>query len=165
MERYAGIESADTASVRMGPGSGASGRVYYMRSARDAERLKQAVNEGWIESAVVAGISTVSILITDLLQESGIHVVLTDRTEHVSPSAALDDEVRGLERRLMEQGVALSFGSDIRRTEETENGILTYLANGKVLESDILVLCAGAQADMEQAFSDLFRTEEGGKSI
>lgn len=163
MERYAGIESADTASVRMGPGSVASGRVYYMRSARDAERLKQAVNEGWIESAVVAGASTEGILVTELLLEKDIHVVLTGRIEYSSPSAAL--ESGRLERSLMERGVALSLDSDIRRTEETENGILTYLANGKVLESDILVLCAGAQADMEQAFSDLFRTEEGGKSI
>ena len=147
MEHYVMTESADAAPVKINRELDTSGRVYYIRSARDADRLKQAVSEGWIESAVVAGISTVGILITDLLQESDIHVVLTGRIEHSSPSDAL--EAGELEHRLMEQGIALSLDSDIRRTEETENGILTYLANGKVLESDILVLCAEVQVNME----------------
>lgn len=140
-----------TGAVPIAPslGLGESKRVFYMRSVKDADLLKKAINEGWVESAVVVGGSMVGIKVAELLLKRGIHVLLMDLADHIFPTAAFDDVAHEIERRIAEKGISLAFGSGVKEAVETENSILTSLANGKILESDILVLCVGTRARTE----------------
>ena len=130
-------------------GVGDSKRVFYMRSVADADRLRDALAEGQVNSAVVVGASMVGIKVAELLQKRGKHVLLMDLAPHIFSVAAFPDVAEEIERRVAAQGVSLLFGCGVKHAEETENSILTSLDNGKVLESDILVMCVGTRARTE----------------
>lgn len=130
-------------------GVGDSKRVFYMRSVADADRLREALSQGRVDSAVVVGASMVGIKVAELLQKRGKHVLLMDLAPHIFSVAAFDDVAAEIERRVAAQGVSLLFGCGVKQAEETEHSILTSLDNGKVLESDILVMCVGTRARTE----------------
>lgn len=126
-----------------------STRIFYMRSVKDAELLKATLETGTVSSAVVIGGSMVGIKVTELLWKRGIHVMLADMAPHIFSATAFEDVAIEVERRVKAKGVSMSFGSGIRSAQETEESILTFLDNGKVLESDILILCIGTRGRVD----------------
>lgn len=140
-----------TGAVPIAPdlGVGESRRVFYMRSVKDAELLKQALGEGWIESAVVVGASMVGIKVAELLKKRDVHVLMMDMAKHIFPTAAFEDVAHEIEKRVASKGISLLFGCGVKEAMETDESILTSLDNGKILESDILVMCVGTRARTE----------------
>lgn len=126
-----------------------SNRIFYMRSVEDAELLKSALEQREVNSAVVVGGSMVGIKVAELLQKRNIHVMLIDLAPHIFSTTAFEDVATEVERRIKAKGVSLLFGSGVKSAQETDESILTFLDNEKVLESDILVLCIGTRARVE----------------
>lgn len=130
-------------------GKGGGRRRYLMRTVRDAEVLKEMLDGGKVRSAVVVGASMVGIKVVELLQTRGVSVVLTDLADRLFSLVCMEEVAGEIRCDLENRGVKTLLGAGVDRAEEYEQGILTYLSDGRVLESDILVLCIGTKANTE----------------
>lgn len=130
-------------------GHGSQSRRFLMRTAQDARQLKKLLDEDRVSSAVVVGASMVGIKVVELLHNLGISVILTDLAPRMFPLACMEETAEEIRLDLERRGIVTMLGSSVDRTEEYEQGIFTYLADGRVLESDILVLCIGTRANVE----------------
>lgn len=90
-------------------------RIFTMRTVHDAERLKEALDQRPIHSALVVGASMVGIKIIELLLERGIHAIFSDLAPHIFPTAAYEAVSERIEEYLTGKGVELHFGA---KTEE-----------------------------------------------
>lgn len=127
------------------------GRVLCMRTVADARLLRERVESGEIRSVTVIGGSMVGIKIVELCQEAGFDCTLVDMAQRIFPLAAFPDVSAEIERRLVELGIALRFGSAVTGAEERADGVTTFLASGDPVESDLLVLCIGTRARTQLA--------------
>lgn len=130
-------------------GKGGGKRRYLMRTIADAEALREMLDSGKVSSAVVVGASMVGIKVVELLQNRGASVVLTDLAPQIFSVVCMDEVAGEIRFDLENRGVKTLLGSGVEKAEEYEHGILTYLSDGRVLESDILVLCIGTKANTE----------------
>lgn len=130
-------------------GGGSQNRRFLMRTAQDALQLKKLLDEGKVSSAVVVGASMVGIKVVELLHDRGISVILTDLAPRMFPLACMEETAQEIQRVLERRGIVTMLGSGVDRTETYGQGIFTYLTDGRVLESDILVLCMGTRANVE----------------
>ena len=121
-------------------------RVLCMRTVADARALRARLDSGEIRSVTVIGASMVGIKIVELCQEAGIACTLADMADRIFPLAAFPDVSEEIQRRLVEKGVALRFGSAVSGAEETESKVTTRFAQGDPVDSDLLVLCIGTRA-------------------
>lgn len=71
-----------------------------------------------------------------------IDVTLVNRTNHL---LGFVDEtiIEELERELVERGIRLELGVTVERIERTENGTRTVLDDGRTIETEALLFCAG----------------------
>lgn len=130
-------------------GKGGGNRRFVMRTAQDAQRLKKLLDEDKVSSAVVVGASMVGIKVVELLYDRGISVILTDLAPRMFPLACMEETAQEIRLDLERRGIVTMLGSGVDKVEEYEQGIFTYLADGRVLESDLLVLCMGTRANVE----------------
>ena len=122
------------------------GRVLCMRTVADARLLRERLGDGTVKSVTVIGGSMVGIKIVELCQEAGLACTLADMAERIFPLAAFPDVSAEIERRLMEKGVKLRFGSAVTSAEEMADHVTTVFADGEPVVSDLLVLCIGTRA-------------------
>ena len=127
------------------------GRVLTMRTVEDAKLLRQRLTEAVPKHVTVIGASMVGIKVVELCREAGMECILCDMARRIFPLAAFDDVSEEIQRRLMELGVALSFGKAVSSAEESDSGVVTRFADGSEVESDLLVLCIGTRARTELA--------------
>lgn len=130
-------------------GGGSQNHRFLMRTAQDAQKMKKLLDEGKVSSAVVVGASMVGIKVVELLHNRGIDLVLTDLAPRMFPLACMEETAEEIQKDLERRGIVTMLGSGVDRTEEYEQGIFTCLTDGRVLESDILVLCMGTRANVE----------------
>jgi len=130
-------------------GQGGRARRYLMRTVQDAETLRDMLDSGKVSSAVVVGASMVGIKVVELLQNRGVSVVLADLAPQLFSLVCMPQIAEEIRGNLEDQGIKLLLGAGVEKAEEYEHGIFTYLTDGRVLESDILVLCIGTRANTE----------------
>ena len=135
------------------PGSFASlTGAFCMRTISDAVGLHKALETHNYRNAVIVGASMVGIKVAELLHNRGCHVTLADMAPHIFALAAYPQVSGIIERRLLDMGIDLAFGQAISGAEEhfDENGNLVSttvaLADGRKLETDLLILNIGTRA-------------------
>lgn len=148
--KYDRILIATGASAVMLPvGEMPEERIFAMRTVEDAVRLKNALEQMQIKTALVVGASMVGIKIVELLLERGIHPVLSDLAEHIFSSAAFPETSKWIENYLRVQGVELHFGVKTEQVLFEENtGHFTF-NDGSIVTADIVVMCVGTRASCQ----------------
>ena len=125
---------------------------FLMRTHEDAARLREALEDGQVKSAVVVGASMVGIKVAELLAARGIRTVLADLAGYIFPLAAYPDVAEEIGRRVEKKGASLRFGRTIDHMEqETFAGGGTQqfavMTDGERIQADIAVLCIGTRAN------------------
>lgn len=127
---------------------------YLMRTADDADRLKEKLEEGTIRYAAVIGASMAGIKVAEVLNRAGVHTELLDLAPYIFPLAAYETTAHGIEARVERHGVKLRFGVTIDHME-TENGQKTaVLTDGSRIRADIVVFCIGTRAASETVLGE-----------
>lgn len=121
-------------------------RIHTLRNIPDTDRIKASVTEEGTRSAVVIGGGFIGVEMAENLREIGLDVTLVEAGLQIL--APFDPEMAGvLSKELEEQGVRLIIENSVQSFHDKDNYIETVLANGSVLQSDIVILAIGVSPD------------------
>ncbi|NLX64164.1 MAG: FAD-dependent oxidoreductase [Clostridiaceae bacterium] len=124
-----------------------SKNVYYMRTVDDAVRLKQRLEKGDIEKAIVVGASMVGIKVAEIFSMMGIPCLIADMAPYIFPRAAVKEVAWEIQRRIEEKGIGFELGAPLTGIKEINNKI--YLECGaKSVEADIAVMAIGMKPNI-----------------
>lgn len=142
-----------TGATAFVPGSFAGLKgAFCMRTVDDAVKLHDALAAREYRSAVIVGASMVGIKVAELLYNRGCHVTLADMAPHIFALAAYPEVSEMIEARLREMGIDMVFGQAIAGAEEHTDGAgnvtgcTVHIADGRVIETELLVLNVGTRA-------------------
>ncbi len=125
-------------------------RVDVLRNIPDMDHIITHIEHG-ASKAVVVGGSYIGLELTEAFKRRGLQTTVVEQTERLMPW--LDPEMtRILDYHVSTNGVSLRLGTSakgIRRTESDR--LLLDLSDGTSIETDVLVLAAGARPDVALA--------------
>ncbi len=117
-------------------------RLFTLRTVEDTYRIAEFIERRQPRRAVVVGAGFIGLEMAENLRDRGVEVTVVQRGEHVMP--VFDADMASLlHNHLREQGVELLLKADVTGFEETSDAIVTALADGRVLESDLVMLSIG----------------------
>lgn len=123
-----------------------SSRILTLRSIPDTDTIKALVEQKGTERAVVIGGGFIGVEMAENLAEKGVQVSIAEAAPHIL--ASFDSDMVGIiEKELMQNGVQLFLGDGVKTFEETESGVNVYLASGKMLTADMVILAIGVTPD------------------
>ena len=141
-------------AVNLPVGDISADRIFTMRTIHDAERLKEALDQRPIHSALVVGASMVGIKIIELLLERGIHAIFSDLAPHIFPTAAYEAVSERIEEYLTGKGVELHFGAKTEEAHLEDGTGVIAMSDGTTVRADIVVMCVGTRADIRWIAQD-----------
>ena len=117
-------------------------RLFTLRTVEDTYRIAEFIDREQPRRAVIVGAGFIGLEMAENLRERGLEVTVVQRGEHVMP--VFDADMASLlHNHLREHGVELLLKADVTGFEETSDVIFTTLADGRVLESDLVMLSIG----------------------
>lgn len=117
-------------------------RLFTLRTVEDTYRIAEFIERERPRRAVVVGAGFIGLEMAENLRDRGIEVTVVQRGEHVMP--VFDADMASLlHNHLREHGVELLLQADVTGFEEGVGAISTTLADGRVLESDLVMLSIG----------------------
>lgn len=144
--RYDDIVVATGAEAFLPPIPGLPERgIYAMRTPADADKLRAALEQDAIPSALVVGASMVGIKVVEALRNRGIPTALADLAHQIFPLAALPEIAGEIHGRLRRKGVELLFGQALTRLEEAERGITAHFQSGASHTAAAVFFCMGVR--------------------
>ena len=118
------------------------GRLFTLRTVEDTYRIAEFIERKQPRRAVVVGAGFIGLEMAENLRERGLEVTVVQRGEHVMP--VFDADMASLlHNHLREHSIELLLKANVTSFEETSNAIFTTLADGRVLESDLVMLSIG----------------------
>ena len=119
-----------------------AGRLFTLRTVEDTYAVADFIDREQPRRATVVGAGFIGLEMAENLRERGLEVTIVQRGEHVMP--VFDADMASLlHNHLREHGVELLLKADVTGFEETSDAISTTLADGRVLESDLVMLSIG----------------------
>ena len=119
-----------------------AGRLFTLRTVEDTYRIAEFIERKQPRRAVVVGAGFIGLEMAENLRERGLEVTVVQRGEHVMP--VFDADMASLlHNHLREHSIELLLKANVTSFEETSNAIFTTLADGRVLESDLVMLSIG----------------------
>lgn len=123
-----------------------SSRIHTLRNIPDTDKIKSRVQEEGTRSAVVIGGGFIGVEMAENLREAGLEVTLIQAGQQLL--TAFDPEMASmLAKELEDQGVRLIFSDKVQGFEEKAGQVITRLASGMVLQSEIVLLATGVTPD------------------
>lgn len=117
-------------------------RLFTLRTVEDTYAVADFIDREQPRRATVVGAGFIGLEMAENLRERGLEVTVVQRGEHVMP--VFDADMASLlHNHLREHGVELLLKADVTGFDETSDAILTTLADGRVLESDLVMLSIG----------------------
>lgn len=117
-------------------------RLFTLRTVEDTYAVADFIDREQPRRATVVGAGFIGLEMAENLRERGLEVTVVQRGEHVMP--VFDADMASLlHNHLREHGVELLLKADVTGFEETSDAISTILADGRVLESDLVMLSIG----------------------
>lgn len=121
------------------------GKFFLMRTLADAQQLRTHLDSHSVRNAVVVGGSMVGIKVAELLCRRNIQTTMIDAAPYLFPLAAYQSTAEVIQDQLEKAGLRLVFNAQVStiRPQGVE------LADGSLLEADLVCLCIGTRANVE----------------
>lgn len=121
--------------------------VFSLRNVPDTDNIKTYVTQRKIKKAVVIGAGFIGLEMAENLYHLGAQVNIVEKINQVM--APIDFSMAQLvHQHLAEKGVQLHINDSVIKLEKSDNGILSYLSSGKIIESDIVILSIGVRPEI-----------------
>jgi NAD(P)H-nitrite reductase large subunit len=118
------------------------GRIFTLRTALEAERLRAAA--AGRKSALVVGAGVLGIEVAEQLQKTGLQVTVVEKRNRVM-AADLDDEASNLlEELLRSRGIQLYLGRHVRSLMVDKPGPISIELDGEKMRVHLVVFCLGS---------------------
>ncbi len=137
--------------------------VMTLRTVEDAKAMREVVSEDTVKRAVVAGGGYIGLEVAENLMDMGVEVTIVQRPNQVM--APLDPEMAAdLHNHLRSKGVELVLGATLEDVVR-DGDLVTKLADGRNIHSDLVVIALGVSPDSHLAVSAGLRTGMKGSII
>lgn len=125
-------------------------RVMTLWTIPDMDKIKKLIDDG-ANSALIVGGGFIGVEAAENLRERGVKTVLVQRRSHLFPQ--LDHEMATpLATEMTAKGVELRFGDQVASiTPAGEKKLRAKLVNGGEIETDFIIIAAGARPNSELA--------------
>ncbi len=120
--------------------------TFVMRTAADAQRLKDRLEAGGVERAVVVGASMAGIKVVEALTKYGVQVCMVDLAHHIFPLAAYPEVSTVIEGRVARKGIDQRYGVTIDHMEVRDGRNIAVMTDGSEAGADVVALCIGTRA-------------------
>lgn len=123
-----------------------SKRVFTLRNIPDLDRIMAHLQEANPRRAVVIGGGYIGIEVAENLHQRGLFTTVVEGAEQII--APLDDEMAAIvHSHLRDKQVELYLSDKIERFEDKDDHSIVYLASGKRLAADLIVLAIGVRPE------------------
>ena len=148
--RYDSILLSTGASALMPPIPGIDlPGVLKMRTAADARLLKERIETGGLNDALVVGASWVGIKVIEDFYEKGIACTLVDGAKWIFPVAAFRETAQRIQADLDRKSVRQAYGQMLERIEREPDGRLAAcMKGGERFSADTVVVCIGIRPNV-----------------
>jgi len=125
--------------------------AFTLRTAEDAESIREYVRTSRARRAVVVGGGVLGVEAADALHKLGLKVALLHRADRLM-NAQLDERGAGVLASYLESiGVQVVTGVQVSRYDGTPEIVAAWLAHGPRVRADLFVACLGIQPNVHLA--------------
>ncbi|MBM7855477.1 NADPH-dependent 2,4-dienoyl-CoA reductase/sulfur reductase-like enzyme/rhodanese-related sulfurtransferase [Desulfohalotomaculum tongense] len=127
--------------------------VYKLNHPTDALKIKEALDTGEIERAVVIGAGLIGLEGADALFNKMVDVTIVELQEQVLPGMLDPDMAEKLQQHMREEDVDLCLGDKVLRIEGDENGNVKGVVTEKrgFIECQMVIMSVGVRPNVELA--------------
>ncbi|NOQ16983.1 MAG: pyridine nucleotide-disulfide oxidoreductase, partial [Methyloprofundus sp.] len=142
-----------------------SSRVFGLHSIPDLDHIMAHLNEHAARRAVVIGGGFIGIEVAENLHDRGISTTLVEGTDQIL--APLDYEMAAIVHSHMhDKNLELYLADRVEKFEDKEDYTVVYLASGRRLQADIIILAIGVHPEVTLAkAADLELGSTGGIKV
>lgn len=127
-------------------------RIFTLRNIPDLDRIMAHLESDHPRRAVVIGGGFIGIEMAENLHDRGLFTTLVEGAAHIL--APLDDEMAAIvHSHMKDKSIELYLGDRIEHFEDKGDHTLAFLASGKRLQADIVVLAIGVRPETALARS------------
>ena len=121
-------------------------RVFTLRTVEDTLKIRGFIDTKGAKSATVIGGGFIGIETAENLKEAGLDVTLVQRGEHLLNTVD-GDMAAFIHAACRRKGVKLMLGADTKKMSPSLGGVKIELADGKTIESDMVLIAVGVVPD------------------
>ena len=123
-----------------------SKRIFVLRNIPDLDRIMGHLNDTKPRRAVVVGGGYIGVEMAENLHERGLFTTLVEGAAHII--APFDDEMAAIvHAHMKDQNIELYLSDKIAQFEDKPDHTVVFLASGKRLQADIVVLAIGVRPE------------------
>jgi NADPH-dependent 2,4-dienoyl-CoA reductase/sulfur reductase-like enzyme/rhodanese-related sulfurtransferase len=131
------------------PGIG-SQRIFTLRNIPDLDRIMTLLAEHKPRRAVVIGGGFIGLEVAENLHDRGLCTTVVEGASHILPP--FDDEMAAIAHAHMrEKSVELYLGDKVEHFEDQADHSIVFLASGKRIQADIIILSIGVRPEVKLA--------------
>jgi tRNA 2-thiouridine synthesizing protein A len=131
------------------PGIG-SPRIFTLRNIPDLDRIMTSLSESKPRRAVVIGGGYIGLEVAENFHERGLFTTVVEGAPHVL--APFDDEMAAIvHAHMRDRSVELYLDDKVEHFEDRPDHTIVFLASGKRIQADIVVLAIGVRPEVKLA--------------
>ena len=131
------------------PGVG-SPRIFTLRNIPDLDRIMSAMADSKPRRAVVIGGGFIGLEVAENFHDRGLFTTVVEGASHILPP--FDDEMAAIAHAHMRQkSVELYLGDKVSHFEDRTDHTIVFLASGKRIQADIIILSIGVRPEVKLA--------------
>ncbi len=131
------------------PGIGSS-RIFTLRNVPDLDRIMTAMADSKPRRAVVIGGGFIGLEVAENFHDRGLFTTVVEGASHILPP--FDDEMAAIAHAHMrEKSVELYLGDKVSHFEDRADHTIVFLASGKRIQADIIILSIGVRPEVKLA--------------
>lgn len=157
---YARLVFATGARARELPGLTPDGQqVFAFRTLDDALALSARITNG--HRLLIVGAGLIGTELASAFCERGAQITVVDPAQRPMAHAVVPDIGEAIERQLSERGVNFLWNTTVTRLSDSNAPLELQCSQGRHLQADTVVVCAGTVPDIQLARSGGLRVERG----
>lgn len=131
------------------PGIGSS-RIFTLRNIPDLDRIMTSLAESKPRRAVVIGGGYIGLEVAENFHERGLFTTVVEGAPHVL--APFDDEMAAIvHAHMRDKEIELHLDDKVEHFEDRPDHTIVFLASGKRIQADIVVLAIGVRPEVKLA--------------
>jgi tRNA 2-thiouridine synthesizing protein A len=131
------------------PGIG-SPRIFTLRNIPDLDRIMASLAEHKPRRAVVIGGGFIGLEVAENLHDRGLCTTVVEGASHILPP--FDDEMAAIvHAHMREKSIELYLGDKVEHFEDRADHSIVFLASGKRIQADIIILSIGVRPEVKLA--------------
>ena len=127
-----------------------SRRIFTLHTIPDLDRIMAALGETTPRRAVVIGGGYIGLEVAENFHERGLFTTVVEGAAHIL--APFDEEMAAIvHSHLRDKAIELYLGDKIEHFEERPDHVVVFLASGKRIDADIVVMAIGVRPETKLA--------------